>query len=243
MAYKQGEMTSCRIYTGSSLRHSSTSVGGIIQADGVHTPYRQYQKAGGSPTCPHCPAEACDWEHILWRCPRHRNAAGTLSGPLRRGWNEARGSPRCLWTLGHVPAGWAPDPSSTQMKCTHDLHGGVYDPNGPRVQGGTDGGAVKTAVGPRAGIGVALSNGIRVGIPLPGKRQTAQWAEVAGLALALEYTTGPLTLAVDNEYVCNMAMRVKQGEDPDPRCRHADYWRYIARNIHKLEEIRWIKSH
>ena len=119
----------------------------------------------------------------------------------------------------------------------HALPDGVYDPHGPKVRGGTDGGAVKTPVGPRAGIGVALSNGVRLGIPLPGKRQTAQRAEVAGLALALEYTTGPLTLAVDNEYVCNMAVRVKQ------RCRHADYWRYIARNIHKLEEIRWIKSH
>ena len=28
----------------------------VTQGDGVHTPYRQFQKAGGDPSCPHCRA-------------------------------------------------------------------------------------------------------------------------------------------------------------------------------------------
>ena len=68
----------------------------VIQADGVHTPYRQFQKAGGGPTCPHCHAAVCDWEHILWKCPHYRSAAGALSGPIRAAWQAARGAPRCL---------------------------------------------------------------------------------------------------------------------------------------------------
>ena len=125
----------------------------------------------------------------------------------------------------------------------HSLRVGVYDPNGPKVRGGTDGGAVKTATGMRAGFGVALSNGTRIGRPLPGKRQTAQRAEVAALAVALEATSGPLTLVVDNAYVCDTAKSLQDGASVDPRSKHGDYWCYIAQHIHKLEEIRWIKSH
>ena len=139
------------------------------------------------------------------------NAAGGLSRPMKQAWNEARGEPRCLWTLGHVPVGWAPDPSSDQMRVAHHLQGGEYDPNGPRVRGGTDGGAAKPPTGPRAGFGVARSNGVRIGRALPGKRQTAQRAEVAALAVAIECTTGPLTLAVVL-YTCAIQRQIYRWE-------------------------------
>ena len=152
-ACAQGETTPSPTRTGKISRLPlNKGRWSVIQGDGVHTPYRQYQKAGGDPTCPHCRAAACDWEHILWKCPHYRTAAGTLSGAVRTAWQEARGEPRCLWTLGHVPKGWAPDPSSAQMRQQHSLRVGVYDPNGPKVRGGTDGGAVKTATSMRAGL-------------------------------------------------------------------------------------------
>ena len=141
-----------------TLKPLSTKVGGTVYNVMVSIPLTgSTRKQGGDPTCPHCRGSVCDWEHILWRCPHYRTAAGALSRPIRAAWQEARGEPRCLWTLGHVPKGWAPDPSSAQMCQQHSLRVGVYDPNGPKVRGGTDGGAVKTATGMRAGFGVALT--------------------------------------------------------------------------------------
>ena len=60
-----------------------------------------------------------------------------LAGVSRpqRAWREERGSPRCLWTLGHVPEGWAPDPSSEQMRQAWVPETRAYDPTGREVYG------------------------------------------------------------------------------------------------------------
>ena len=67
---------------------------------------------------------------------------------------------------------------------------------------------------PRAGYGVALDNGVRVAGALPGRRQTAQRAEVAALATAIGAATGPLTVVVDNQYVFNRARWMQSGGRP-----------------------------
>jgi hypothetical protein len=41
----------------------------MIQADGVHTPWRQHQRAGGDGSCPRCGHDCGDWEHLAWDCP------------------------------------------------------------------------------------------------------------------------------------------------------------------------------
>ncbi len=124
----------------------------VIQADGVHTPYRQHQRAGGDLACPHCGSPVCDLEHILWRCPRYAAVAGDLGRQARAAWREHRGAPRCFWTLGHVPKGWAPDPSSLHMREPWDPVMVDYDPDNPEVFGATDGGARKLAFGARARV-------------------------------------------------------------------------------------------
>ena len=40
----------------------------MIQADGIFTPWRAYQRRGTIPNCGYCGNEQCDLEHLLWEC-------------------------------------------------------------------------------------------------------------------------------------------------------------------------------
>ncbi len=96
---------------------------------------------------------------------------------------------------------------------------------------------------PGPGFGVVLNNGVRFARALAGRRQTAQRAEVAALATAPCMTSGPLVLVVDNMYVWQRAQAIQGGFQRGPHARHGDYWRVIQHLIHRLKEVRWIRSH
>ena len=73
--------------------------------------------------------------------------------------------------------------------------------------------------------------------PVEGRRQTAARAEVRAVFEVLARAGGPVNVATDSKHVRNIAWKLQGGAEP-PTGAHADLWRGIAHNMHKLGAIR-----
>ena len=78
----------------------------MIQTDGIYTPWRRKQRAGGDGICPRCGHPQADLEHMTQECPVTVQHAAEEHRMLARTRLSMHKQPRCLWTLGHIPAEW-----------------------------------------------------------------------------------------------------------------------------------------
>jgi ribonuclease HI len=217
----------------------------VIQTDGVHTPWRQHQRAGGDGSCPRCGHACGDWEHLAWDCPARAAEMNEDESDLAARRRRDGGAPRCLWTLGQVPRGWCPSVVSTAMRSDAGWATGQYDPGKEAQWAGTDGSCIRTAAGPRAGAGVAFAATphMDAGLPVPGTIQTAQRGEVAAVAYALTVADRPLRIVSDSSYVVERLRLAREGRAFDVKETHPDLWHIIGEHLHKLRGVRWIRSH
>ena len=82
--------------------------------------------------------------------------------------------PRCLWTLGHIPADWEHERSQQANMQPTIRDTKQYDDSATVQKVGTDGGGKNNI---QVGYGIAWeTTGTDVGLPVRGYRQTAQRA-------------------------------------------------------------------
>ena len=112
----------------------------MIQADGIHTPWRRRQKAGGDGVCPRCGCGQGDLEHMIWECPETLRRATEEHRYLARIRNNMGKEPRCLWALGHIPAEWEYDTTEQTHQQPVLIDWEVFDETNPVEKIGTDGG-------------------------------------------------------------------------------------------------------
>ena len=61
---------------GDKLRFLAKRQWGIVQADGVFTPWRAHQRDQARADCQTCGGEVADWTHLLWDCGEVNNNPG-----------------------------------------------------------------------------------------------------------------------------------------------------------------------
>ena len=213
---------------------------GMIQADGIYTPWRRKQRAGGDGVCPRCGHEQGDLEHMIWECPITLREATEEHRMLARKRQSMNNKPRCLWTLGHIPADWEHERSHQAEMQPTVLDAKQYDATAAEQKVGTDGGGKNNI---QVGYGITWkSTGTDVGLPVLGSRQTAQRAEVNAIAEAVARTKTPIHMVTDNKYVKDTTNRIKD----DTKAfwgKHGDLWQFVQKHKDRITDITWIKSH
>ena len=108
----------------------------------------------------------------------------------------------------------------------------------------TDGGCIRVPGGTRAGYGVYWGEGDQrnEARALRGQEQTAQRAEVAALARALNTTGEPIQVVSDSRYTVKGAQHILDGNPLKSTSRHKDLWQQIKKP-HMLAGIKWTKAH
>ena len=103
----------------------------------------------------------------------------------------------------------------------------------------TDGSAMnsKDTVQRRAGWGLILSNGIKMGGPLLGENQTVYRAELRAITEALEQTQGEIQVITDCKSVHN-------GMHGGARNSDLDLWRRVdSETKERRVKVKWMKAH
>ena len=126
----------------------------MIQADGIFTPWRAYQRRGTLPNCGYCGHEQCDFEHLLWECKEtHLDKTPQFEWLKKERGNAP--DQKCLWNTGNVGKGFLQYPQSKQMQSKEQYdRPGVITQDNQVTTVFTDGGCVKVMGGNRAGYGI-----------------------------------------------------------------------------------------
>ena len=195
----------------------------MIQTDGIYTPWRRKQRAGGDGICPRCGHEQGDLEHMIWECPVTLRDATEEHRTLARKRKSMNNKPRCLWTLGHIPADWEHERSQQADMQPTIRDAQQYDATAAEQRVGTDGGGKNNI---QVGYGIAWESiGTDVGLPVLGTRQTAQRAEVNAIAEAVARTKTPIHVVTDNKYVNDTTTRIKD-DNKEIWGKHGDLWHF-----------------
>ena len=93
------------------------------------------------------------------------------------------------------------------------------------------------------GVGDTPNN---FGVPLPGKNQGSDRAEVYAVVRIIETDPRPMVIYCDSKYVVDALNKMIQEESPQPRAVHYDLWERIRSEVLMMRdrvEIRKTKGH
>ncbi len=146
----------------------------------------------------------------------------------------------CFWNTGVVTADWTTVPETEHMRDIDICH----ECKGVASTVYIDGSSYKFGNSSYSGWGIwSLDNPIlKENGPLKGKSQSSDRAEVRALLAALEKSESVMDIITDNQYVRDTAQYLQSGGRVH-KGKHFDLWNRIKQQIHKINNIRWVKAH
>ena len=212
----------------------------MVQADGIYTPWRRRQRAGGHVVCPRCGCGQGDLEHMIWECPETLKSATEGHRYLARIRQNMQNEAGCLWALGHIPADWEYGETELAHQQPTVVDSGNYIPANPVEKIGTGGGGKNNE---QVGYGIAWKEPLEdCGEAVLGPRQTSQRAEVNAVAEAAVRARSRLHIVTDSQYVKDTIHNIRG--DPKPYWgKHGDLWTFVTDHKHRIYEVTWLKSH